>query len=71
MGSKHTISAVLWAANAVVWGGVYIIDRNLKSERRRVAGHPKGLIKVDLSGDEPIQLAYQKKMIPEFTIYQV
>ncbi len=71
MGNYRTIQALLWAANAVVWGAVLVIDRNLKSEQKRQAAHPKGLIVVDLSGDEPIRLAYQKKMIPEFTIYQV
>lgn len=70
MGTNTTIRAVLWAANAVAWGCVYVIDRNLKSERKREATCPPGQIEVDLSG-VPLQVAYQRKMFPEFTIYQV
>lgn len=65
------LRAALWAANVVVWGCVYLVDRNLKSERKRLAEHPPGTIIVDLNGEEPIQVAYQKKVVPEFTIYQV
>ena len=49
---------------------VYIVDRNLKSEQKLDAVRREGFIEVDLSG-EPLQVVYQKKMIPEFTIYQV
>lgn len=72
MGSNlKTLRAALWAANVVVWGFVYIIDRNGKSEAKRIAETGGRDIIVDLSGDEPIQIVYHKKMIPEFTIYQV
>lgn len=70
MGTNTTIKAVLWAANAVAWGCVYVIDRNLKSERRREATCQPGQIAVDLTG-VPLQVTYQRKMFPEFTIYQV
>ncbi len=72
MGSHlNTLRAALWAANVVVWGFVYIIDRNGKTEAKRIAESGGRDIIVDLSGDEPIQIIHHKKMIPEFTIYQV
>ena len=70
MGNTQAIRTILWAANVVVWGCVYIVDRNLKSEQKLDAVRREGFIEVDLSG-EPLQVVYQKKMIPEFTIYQV
>ena len=70
MGNTKVISAMLWAANAVVWGCVYLVDRNLKSERKLNAVRRDGEIAIDLTG-EPLEVQYQKKMIPEFTIYQV
>ena len=65
------LRAALWAANVVVWGCVYIVDRNLKSERKRLAEHPPGTILVDLNGEEPVHVVHHKKTLPEFTIYQV
>jgi hypothetical protein len=70
MGNTTVVRTFLWAANAVVWGCVYIVDRNLKSERKLQAVRREGEITIDLSG-EPLEVNYQKKMIPEFTIYQV
>lgn len=71
VGNKATLQAVLWAANAVVWGCVYVIERNLKAERKEKAAHPEGTVFVDLSGEEPVEVNYVQKMIPEFTVYQV
>lgn len=71
MTNKHTFSALLWAANAVVWGVVYIVDRNLKSERREREELPPGCVRVDFTSEEPLDVVYNKKMIPEFSIYQV
>lgn len=72
MGSNlKALKAALWAANVVVWSFVYIVDRNGKSEAKRIAeSHGKGIV-VDLSGHQPLQIVHQKKMVPEFTIYQV
>lgn len=70
MGNTTAVRTILWAANAVVWGCVYIVDRNLKSERKLGAVRREGEITIDLSG-QPLELDYRKKMIPEFTIYQV
>ena len=70
MGNTTALKTILWAANAVVWGCVYIVDRNLKTERKLQAVRREGEVIIDLSG-EPLELNYQKKMIPEFTIYQV
>ncbi|MFA5505678.1 MAG: hypothetical protein WC423_09660, partial [Vulcanimicrobiota bacterium] len=64
------LRTILWAANAVVWSCVYIVDRNLKSEKKLEPTRRDGEIRVDLRG-EPLKVVYQKKMIPEFTIYQV
>lgn len=71
MTKNSTLQAILWAANVVVWGCVLIVDRNMKSEKKRLEQQTNGSFKVDLSGPERIQIAYQKKNIPEFTIYQV
>lgn len=68
--NKSTLSAVLWAANAVVWGYVYMIDRNLKASKRADQDAASTAVSIDLAG-QPIEVAYQKKMMPEFTIYQV
>ena len=64
------IQAALWTTNAVLLGCIYIVDRNLKSEKKRYEDLPPNTIRVDLSG-KPLELSYQKKMIPEFSIYQV
>jgi hypothetical protein len=71
VGNNTTLQAALWAANAVALGFVYIIDRNLKLENKLQADAPSGTVRVDLSGEKPIEVAYQQKMIPEFTIYHV
>ena len=55
MGNTQAIRTILWAANAVVWGCVYIVDRNLKSEQKLDAVRREGFIEVDLSG-EPLQV---------------
>lgn len=68
--NTKVLQAALWAANLVVWSAVYIVDRNLKSEKKRYKELPPNTIRVDLTG-EPLELTYQKKMIPEFSIYQV
>ena len=70
MGNTTTLRTILWAANAVVWSCVYIVDRNLKMEQKLEPERRAGEIAIDLSG-EPLLLNYRKKMIPEFTIYQV
>jgi hypothetical protein len=70
MGKTTALRTFLWAANVVVWGCVYIVDRNLKTEKKLEAVRREGEIIIDLSGD-PLELDYHKKMIPEFTIYQV
>lgn len=69
--SLNTWKAALWAANVVVWSFVYIIDRNGKSEAKRIAESGGRGIVVDLSGEHPIQIVHHRKMVPEFTIYQV
>ena len=71
MRNKTTISAILWAANAVALGCVYIIERNLKLEKKRQSELQPGVVKVDLRGTYPINVDFNKKMLPEFTIYQV
>lgn len=70
MGNAKVVSTILWAANAVVWGCVYVVDRNIKTEKKLAAVRRDGEISIDLSG-EPLEVNYVKKMIPEFTIYQV
>ena len=71
MTNKHTISALLWAANAVVWGMAYVIDKNRRSEIKEREKLPPGCVRVDFSSQELLQVVYQKKLIPEFSIYQV
>lgn len=71
MTNKHTISALIWAANAAVWGMVYIIEQNRKTEIREREEIPPGCVKIDVVGESPLELNYHKKMIPEFSIYQV
>ena len=71
MRNKTTITAILWMANAVALGCVYIVERNLKSEKKRLSQLQPGVVKVDLRGDRPIKVDFNKKMLPEFTIYQV
>ena len=70
MGNTKVISTILWAANAVVWGCVYVVDRNLKTESKLQNVRREGEISIDLSG-QPLEICYHKKEIPEFTIYQV
>lgn len=71
MENQTTLKAVLWAANAVAWGCVFAIDRSSKARQRRSNPVSVGEIAIDLDGPKPLQVVYQKKMIPEFTIYQV
>ena len=71
MRNKTTISAILWMANAIALSCVYIVERNLKSEKKRLSELKPGVVKVDLRGDHPIKVDFNKKMLPEFTIYQV
>lgn len=71
MRKDRTLALILSAANLAALAFLYVVNRNLKSEEQRALRNPEGSLRVDLSGEDKIQVDFEKKMLPEFTIYQV